>query len=122
MRRLFFAAPLGLSLLGALPARAQISGSAPPFASTIEGFANLTSAGAGASSGPGAEHVVDGRADLALRVFARIESDNGFALGPRVVVQSVGQDSVALGDGASSSELPGDASSWDIGRDYPTRW
>ncbi len=55
--------------------------------------------------------------------FARFESDDGFALGPRVVVQSLGQERPALGesnDRARHAGLGG-GSSLAIDKVYPTR-
>jgi len=89
----------GLALfLGATRAGAQVSGSEPPFAGTIELFANLTGAAVAAPRGPAPEHALWGRADIALRTFLRIETDAGWAFGPRVVVQRLGHGPVELGD------------------------
>lgn len=90
---------LGAALFShATVARAQVSGTEPPFAGTVEGFANLTGGVVASPRGPAPAHVIKGRADIALRTFLRIESDNGFTFGPRVVVQTLGQSPLELGD------------------------
>src|SRR6516162_9203758 len=86
------------SLFITISAGAQVSGTQPPFAGTIEGFANLTFAAVAAPRGRAPDPPVNGRADIALRTFLRVETDNGFALGPRVVVQTLGQGPVELSD------------------------
>ena len=79
-------------------ANAQIVGAEPPFMATVEGYANVTGAASATAHGPRAKYPLNARADLGLRVFARYESEDGFAFGPRVVVQSLGQEPPALGD------------------------
>ncbi|MEI9948795.1 MAG: porin [Pseudomonadota bacterium] len=93
------AAALAVLALGSTSrASAQIVGTEPPFASTVEAFANVTGAASAVALGSRATHPLNARIDVALRVFARFETDDGFAFGPRVAVQSLGQQRPALGD------------------------
>ncbi len=85
-------------LLRPAAVEAQISGDERPFAATVEGFANLTGGVVDGLKGPRPEHALRGRADIALRTYLRIEAPGGFSFGPRVVVQSVGQGPVGVGD------------------------
>src|SRR5437868_14382705 len=86
--------PLLTVLVALLPraGAAQVEQSAGPAFLTVEAYANLTgSATARLESSAKTFDGADRRLDAAVRLFARLETEQGIAIGPRIELQSLGE-------------------------------
>ena len=93
--------PLLTVLVALLPrsGAAQVEQIAGPAFLTVEAYANLTgSTTAWLESSAKRLDRADRRLDAAVRLFARFESEQGIAIGPRIELQSLGAAGPDFGD------------------------
>ena len=117
--------PLLTVLVALLPrsGAAQVEQSAGPAFLTVEAYANLTgSTTAWLESSAKRLDRADRRLDAAVRLFARFESEQGVAIGPRIELQSPGAAGPDFGDRSVVVLHPDYGRiEWAIVEDYPTR-
>ena len=84
--------------LAASAAEAQIMIGRGPYGLTVEGFANVTAGRDAGSDAPYSANGWDVRLDGAFRLVGLVNAGDGFAFGPRVIVQSAPQDTLGVGE------------------------
>lgn len=94
-RRLLTALALTLA---ASAADAQVTIARGSYGLTIEGFANLTTGGDAGSDAPYSTKEWSVRLDGAVRLVGLVNAADGFAFGPRVIVQSAPRDKLGVGE------------------------